>query len=263
MNSEFLYRVPEVAIAGGLLLLMGCAGVGGHMLGRTRRTTEDAMTRVQFVSLQTAILGLLSLLLGFTFAMAMSRYEYRKQMVVLESNAIGTAALRAGFLPVADEARAQALFKRYVQVRLESVMGTSQASVERRRLDEEVFRLQTSLWSLASSAAEADPRSVPLGLFLSSMNELIDIKTRRDIAVANHVPEIVVLFLLGLAIVAIGVVAYGDALAGTRRPGLTAVFAIISALVVLLIVDLDRPQQGLARVSQSSMTLLQQRLEVD
>jgi hypothetical protein len=84
-----------------------------------------------------------------------------------------------------------------------------------------------------------------------------DKRIRSDIAVANHVPEIVILFLLGLSIITIGVVGYGDGLAGTRRPGLTAVFAVIAALVVLLIIDLDHPQKGLTRSSQESMSRLQ------
>jgi hypothetical protein len=159
-----------------------------------------------------------------------------------------------------DEASARAFLMRYVTVRLDSVMNTTQGSTQRQDLDDEVTGLQRHLWALASAAARADTDSVPAGLFVSAINDVIDLKTRRDIAVANHVPEIVVLFLLGLAVVAIGVVGYGDGLAGTHRPILTAVFALASALVVLLIVDLDRPQQGLARVSQSSMTALQRRL---
>lgn len=94
MTTEFLYQQSEVIIA---IALLGCMVLGGELgyrLSHRGRQTRNELTRTQIISTQAAILGLLSLLLGFTFAMALSRFEYRKQMVVQESNAIGTASLR-------------------------------------------------------------------------------------------------------------------------------------------------------------------------
>jgi len=111
---------------------------------------------------------------------------------------------------------------------------------------------------LANEAAEAEPRSIPLGLFTHAMNDLIDIKTTRDIAVANHVPESVLLFLMGLAVLTAIVLGYGNGLAGRRIISLTAAYCVIVVLVIVLIIDLDHPQQGLARTSQQSMIQLQE-----
>lgn len=93
------------------------------------------------------------------------------------------------------------------------------------------------------------------------MNEVIDIKSKRDIAVANHVPESVLLLLLGFAVLAAGVLGYGNGLAGARIMSLTAAYCVIVVLVIVLIIDLDHPQQGLARVSQASMTQLEEILD--
>jgi hypothetical protein len=114
------------------------------------------------------------------------------------------------------------------------------------------------LWRIANEAAETDTRSIPLGLFTNAMNEVIDIKTKRDIAVANHVPESVLLFLLAFAVLAAVVLGYGNGLAGRRIISLTAAYCVIVVLVIVLIIDLYHPQRGLALTSQQSMLQLQE-----
>jgi len=258
MATEFLYQQSAVLVAIALLGVMVLGAELGYRLGRKGRRTHDEPTRTQITSIQAATLGLLALLLGFTFAMALSRFEYRKQMVVQESNAIGTAALRSQFLPTSRDDEINELFRRYVEIRLESVLHTVQGSSAREQLDLEVRHIQHQLWRIANEAAETDPRSISLGLFTHAVNELIDIKTKRDIAVANHVPESVLLFLLAFAVLAAVVLGYGNGLAGGRVMSLTAAYCAIVVLVIVLITDLDHPQQGLARTSQQSMIQLQE-----
>jgi len=261
MTTELLYHQPVALIAIALLVCMVIAGELGYKLGRRGRQAHNEPTRIQIMNIQAATVGLLALLLGFTFAMALSRFEYRKQMVVKESNAIGTAALRSQFLPTSRDDEVHQLFRRYVEIRLESVLRTEQRSSEREQLDAEIGRIQRRLWDLANEAAEAEPQSIPLGLFTHAMNELIDIKATRDIAVANHVPESVLLFLMGLAVLAAMVLGYGNGLAGGRIISLTAAYCVIVVLVIVLIIDLDHPQQGLARTSQQGMMQLQEILD--
>ena len=261
MSTELLYQRPEVLIAVGLLLVFALSGSIGRRIGLRMRKGDTEVNRAQVLSITAAILALLSLLLGFTFAMALSRFEYRKQMVVQESNAIGAAALRARFLPVSRHAELDSLFRRYVEIRLGSVLHTDQSSMARGRLDAEAREIHRRLWAVAADAAGMDPQSVPLSLFAQSINELIDMKAKRDVGVANHVPESALIFLLGLAVLAAGFLGYGDGLTGSRSPTPTAAFSLIVALVILLIIDIDRPQRGLARVSQGSMIELQDILE--
>lgn len=260
MVPEILYPQSGVLI---VAVLMGAIALGtelGYRLGQRGSGEQNDLSRAQIRSVQTAILGLLSLLLGFTFSMAMSRFEVRKQMVVQEVNAIGTAALRSHFLPAGTDEEVNGLFRRYVEVRLESVRTTQQGSEERAGFDHESGRIQQQLWRLANEAAEADPRSVPLGLFVHAVNELIDSKTRRDVAVANHVPESVLVFLLTFAVVVSVILGYGNGLAGRRIRLLTAAHSVIVVCVVAVIIDLDRPQQGFARISQQSMIRLEEDL---
>jgi len=261
LPTEILYQQSEMLIAFALLALLALTGELGYRLGCRGYQTHNELSRAQIRSIQAAILGLLSLLLGFTFAMALSRFEYRKQLVVEESNAIGTAALRSQFLPTSDDAEVGELFRRYVENRLDSVLRTTPSSSARQQLDAEATRIHGRLWGIANDAAQADPRSVPLGLLAHAVNEVIDIKATRDIAVANHVPESVLLMMMGFAVLAVGVLAYGNGLAGARSLTPTAAYAVIVVLVILLIIDLDHPQRGLARVSQASMIQLQELLD--
>ena len=259
--TEILYERSEALIAVVLVGSLALAGELGYRLGRRRRHAPAPREEAQFTSIEGALLALLSLLLGFSFAMALSRFEYRKQMVVQESNAIGTAVLRARFLPQPHRDEVQAMFHRYVDIRLEAVLRTGAASPARHQLDAEARRLHQQLWRAASTAAAEDPASVPLGLMAQAVNDLIDAKAQRDVAVANHVPESVLLLMIGFAIVAAGVLGYGNGLANTRVRMPTTAYAVIVVLVILMIIDLDRPQRGLARVSQESMRQLQTLLD--
>lgn len=258
MTNEFLYQQPVALIALALLGAMVLGAEAGYRVGRRGRAAHNELTRTQIISIQGSTMGLLALLLGFTFSMALSRFEYRKQMVVQESNAIGTAALRSQFLPTARDEEVNTLFCRYVEIRLESVLGTCQDSPERKRLDIEDRQIQFRLWRIANEAAETDPQSIPLGLFTDAVNEIIDVKMRRDIAIANHVPESVLVFLLAFSVLVAAVLGYGNGLAGARMTSLTVAYCVIVILVVVLIIDLDHPQQGFARTSQQSMIDLQE-----
>ena len=261
MYSEFLYDDSELLIALVLLGSLLLAGEGGYRLGLRSRTSIPEVARPQLGGIQSALAGLFALLLGFTFAMALSRFEERRQTVVREANAIGTAALRAGLLPGDQRAEMTRLFRRYVGVRLAAAHGPNLATTELARLDAEAGRLQEQLWQRSAAAAEADPRSVPAGLLLAAMNELIDVKGERDAALANHVPETVLLLLFGFAVLTSGVFGYGNGLAGARSFGMGTILAVLISLVILVIVDLDRPRRGLIQVNQESMVGLQKSLD--
>ena len=260
MTTEFLYEKSEVLIALAFFVFLALACELGYWLGHSRRITLTESDQTQFTNIQATILGLLALLLGFTFSMALSRFENRKQMVVQEANAIGTAALRSQFLPATYQIEVEEIFNRYVEIRLDSVLNTAQSSPERQQLDAETVQLQVRLWEIASTALLAEPQSLALSLFTQSLNALIDIKSQRDVAVANHVPESVLVELLVFSILAMAVVGYGNGLAGKRNLIPMVVYSVIIVLVILIIIDLDRPQQGLARISQESMIQVQSML---
>jgi len=251
-----IYGRSELLIGLALLVLLVLSGEVGYRAGRrSGRAATDAV-RQQIATIQTALLALFALLLAFTFSMALARFDQRRQLVVREANAIGTAALRARLLPAPQDAEAAALFRRYVDIRLESARGANLSTAHHQELDDEAGRVQERLWSVAAAAA-SDPRSVPAGLFVQAMNDLIDVKEERDAALTNHVPESVLALIFASAVLALGVVGYGNGYAGGRSLGATALLCVLTTLVILIVVDLDRPRRGLIRVSQESMARLQ------
>src|SRR4051812_49649249 len=132
------------------VVLVGIAE-GGYRLGLRLFAAKDEARRSQIGGVQGAILGLLGLLLGFTFSMAVSRYEARRELVLKEANTIGTTWLRAGLLPEAHREPVKELLRRFVDVRLETQKGRYDAA----KLAEGLRRggeIERELWEHAEAA---------------------------------------------------------------------------------------------------------------
>jgi hypothetical protein len=228
----------------------------GFHLGRQAAPKTSDHARSQVGTIQGALLGLLALLLGFTFAMAMSRFDQRKLMVLDEANAIGTTYLRAQLLPEPQRREISDLLRGYVKVRLDFYeAGTDDTKLG--AINQATAKLQNQLWAGATAVGEKDPRAITYGLFIQSLNEVIDLHNKRLTAVENHVPEIILLLLYFVAVVATGLIGYGCGLGEVRNFFVTVVAAVLIAAVIFVIIDLDRPRRGLIRVSQARMLELQ------
>jgi hypothetical protein len=260
VSKELFYDVNLwvllVVSIGGFLL----ATEAGFLLGRRSQSSTDDHSQSQIYTIQGAALGLLALLLGFTFAMAMSRYDMRKQMILDESNAIGTTFLRAQLLPEPTRQAVSNLLRRYVEVRLEFYdAGHDQKKLS--QVKNKTERLQNQLWAYGVAVGEKDARSVTTGLFLQSLNETIDLQAKRLTALENHVPEITLVLLYFVALMATGLIGYGCGLSGLRNFFVTVISSILIAAVIMVIIDLDRPRRGLIRVSQQRMIDLRDSLK--
>src|SRR4030065_552887 len=118
--------------------------------------------------------------------------------------------------------------------------------------------MQTQLWSHAVRAAELDKGVVPSGLFIQSLNELIDTSGTRSAALNRHVPEIVLFLMFATIVLTTATLGYASGIAGHRVTLAAFVPVMLTALVAYLITDLDRPRRGVTQVSQESMLSLQQ-----
>ncbi|MCX5889509.1 MAG: hypothetical protein NTY36_08660 [Deltaproteobacteria bacterium] len=259
MAEEFLYQLDLWLILAASIGLFLLGDEIGFRIGRRKRPDIDEDARSQVITVQGAMLGLLALLLGFTFSMAMSRFEVRKQQILEESNAIGTTYLRAQLMPEPQRKEVSALLRRYVEARLKFY----QAGMDRERFQEargQTERLQLQLWSQAAAWGDKEPRAIPAGLFLQSLNETIDLHSKGITALENHVPEIILVLLYFVALAATGLIGYGAGLAGRRNFVVTMVASILIAAVILVIIDLDRPHQGLIKVGLGRMVELRSSL---
>lgn len=203
-------------------------------------------------TLESAMLALLALMIGFTFAMALTRFEGRRAGLLHEANAIGTTALRARLLPEPERTATLKLLRDYVQTRLD-VIGENLSEAEVRALLQRSNTVQAALWQQAQAMAAKDRGMVPTGQFIQSLNEMIDIQSERAEAYRTRLPTVVVMALFGIAAVAGGFSGYSAGLGGLRTRPPIYVTGVLIAAVIGLILDLDRPQEGFIRVGQQPM----------
>jgi hypothetical protein len=229
---------------------------GGFRLGRYRRRRSEQEDRPPVGEMVAATLALLAFLLAFTFGLAASRFEVRRGLVIEEANAIGTTSLRAGLLPEPHRSDVRSLLREYVDVRLEAVQpGKLSRSIGRSE------ELHARLWAQAVAVGEKNSGSIVVGLFVASLNDVIDLHAKRlALGVRNRIPGTIWTALSFVAIIGTSVMGYHAGLAGSGRSLALLALVLAFSAVVTLIADLDRPQEGLLRVSQQTMIDLQKTL---
>jgi hypothetical protein len=193
-------------------------------------------------------------MLAFTFGISWDRLNDRKTLVRDEANAIGTAWLRADFLPEQDRAEAKGLLREYVAHRLDAAQAHDLNQVQRGV--SESSRIQHQLWDTAVKNARKDMNSDVAALYIESLNELINVHTLR-VAVALHaqIPGIIWLVLYALVILGMMATGYQTAITGSaRRSRAVSPLALSFSLVVALIAVLDRPESDFIRVPQEPLT---------
>ena len=259
--QDILYSYNSALIAVTLFILIVLANEGGYRYARRTTPQADEGVTSQTNAIQAGMLGLLALLLGFSFNMALQRFDIRSTAVLEESNAIGTAYLRAELLPELQSTKATALISEYVSVRVEGGKAEMTDHDRRQENSEKTAILQAQLWRIALEAADTDPRPVTTGLFLQSINDVIDAYGIRQAVLQKHVPEVVLFLLIGIFVISGSVQGYASGLVGDRPWLATVSLAGLIVLVIFIVIDLDRPRRGLIEVDQSSMVDLSQQLK--
>lgn len=252
-QQELLYGYSSIAIVIVLFLTMILFNEGGFRIGRFVQVRTDNEVKALTGSIQGSVLGLLALLLGFTFSMSMQRFDNRTMALIDEANAIGTAVLRIELLPDEYQVDATALFEEYIEQRV--AIGTIDLTMhdERSAYNKKIIGLQNKLWSLAIAATNDDPRPVTTGAFVKSLNDVIDSQGKRNALLQMHVPEVVLILLFIVFISSGGFMGYSAGLSGKRVFAPIILVSLLITLIVFIIIDLDRPKRGLIQVNQSVM----------
>jgi hypothetical protein len=240
------------------LILLAAAEIGFFFATRHRRATPERRAS-EVGGLQAAFLGLLALLLGFTFSMALGRFDSRRNLVLQEANAIGTTYLRASFLPASDQAAVEKMLRRYIDLRL-PLYDANTSPIRLASLEAQCAQLQHQLWSHAVTASRQSPTPLAMA-FVSALNELIDLDASRVHALQSHVPGAAWLLLLVVSVVGCYISGYAAGLAGTRSAFSTVLLPVLIAVVITLISDLDAPRRGIIGVSKQPLLDLCQSLQ--
>lgn len=240
-----------------VLASMLAALAAGHLARRLpalRLKPDEEKSQESF--LLGGIIGVLGLLMAFSFGMAVNRFEERRLLVVQEANAIGTSYLRTQLLDEPHRSRISRLLVDYTDNRV--ALASAQASDRDRRLDTN-DRLLADLWAAATAAREsAASRSISVPLY-NSYNELIDLDLERKVARQARVPAPILMLLFGYLVIVAGVIGY---VLEERRAHVGALtFLLLLSLYAGVIADLNRPASGNIRESQAPMLLLQASLK--
>ena len=219
-----------------------------HLVGRRSEIEQ----KWPLNEIEAAMLSLLAFMLAFTFGLAASRFDTRKALVMDEANALGTTYLRAGILPEPDRTEIRHLLRAYLDVRVHTVQSAKVAEAIA-----ESGVLQDRLWSEAAAVGEKNPGSIVVGLFITSLNDVIDLHTKRLTQDRNRIPGSIWAALYVVSILGMAEVGYHAGLNTTRRTLSIIPLAIAVSAVMLLIADLDRSHEGFLDVSPQPLIDLQ------
>lgn len=221
----------------------------GYRVGRWRHVRVRREKEAPVAAMSASVLGLLAFMLAFAFGMASSRFDDRRLAVLEEANAIGTTYLRAQLLPEPYKAEIEQRLIRYTELRAKELNPENIESVIK-----ESLAIQNEIWKRAVAVAQTDTSSITTGLFIESLNESIDLHSKRVfVGLYSRLPVAIwgALFLLfGLGVVSLG---YHAGIVGTQRSLEMLILALAFAIVLYLIFDLDRSHEGLLQVSQRAM----------
>ena len=253
MDPIFTASVLAIGLFLGILLLLEI----GRRVGLRRLAQDSEGARTGLAVVEGAVFGLMGLLLAFTFSGAASRFDARRQLVVEEANAIGTAYLRLDLLPESTRSALRESFRRYVDARLEVYRKLPDVVAAKQELAH-ATALQGHIWSQAIAACQEASQPATM-LLLPALNAMIDITTTRTMAAQIHQPT-VVFALLSVLVLSSALLA-GYTMAGHRPRSWTHLlaFAAIMAVTVYVILDLEYPRLGLIRVDAVDQVLVELR----
>lgn len=223
----------------------------GYRVGKAIRGEPGLARHPVEASVTTAILGLMAFMLGFSFASASSRYAKRNELSLSDANTAGTLYLRTDFLPADNIEPARALIREYVKIRLNAGREKDIALIK--KVLKRSTEIQNELWKIGVGAHQQSP-NVSLNLFITALNDLIDVDTERQmVTFVNRFPPALWATLAFLCVLATTMLGLSAGLHG-RRSRLASTALIISfSVVIVLIVDLDRPMRTLFNKSETVM----------
>jgi hypothetical protein len=237
------------------LFVLTCSAWTGVWLAQGRRAVKDE-ERDDFGVVQSATLTLLGLIVGFTFSMALGRYDQRKNYEEEEANAIGTEFLRADFLPNADATKVRTLLLDYLDQRI--LFYDTRDAQQLSSINTQTVKLQSELWSTVQAPALAQPTPL-LALVVSGMNDVLNSQGYTQAAWWNRIPAPAWSLMALIAISSMALIGYG---ARSAKAGARFILALplVISIAFFLIADIDSPRGGLIRLRPQNLLSLAETL---
>jgi hypothetical protein len=241
---------PLLVFALSFFVLWLSTRIGASFLRSKRNPEKDI--REDFATILATTLTLNALIIGFTFSMAIGRYDQRKNYEAAEANAIGTEYVRADLLPPADAARVRSLLRSYLDQRVS--FYTTRDDTQGRQIQARTAQLQTELWGAVLSAAPAQPTPI-VALAIAGMNDVLNSQGYTQAAWWNRIPAAAWILMAAIAVTCNLLLGYGAQ--NVKAEGiLLMVPAYVVSISFFLIADIDSPRGGVIRVNPQNLTSL-------
>ena len=256
VEADAFYLIDHRLIGLVMVALLLAACEIGYRVGLARQGVPDSL-RTLMSGIGGAMLGLLGLLLGFALSMAISRWDARHDVIIEEANAIGTLWLRAGLLgePLRGELR-EALHA-YTEARI-ALGGSRDRPDALRTARSESEDIHVVIWSVVERANMPSTTNATLASLISAANEVIDLHELRLASLQNHLPSALFYLLLTLAAASVAFLAWSFGAASQRGRAPMILLSLLIGAVLLLIMDVNRPQRGRIEVGVASLERMEE-----
>ena len=262
MNSSWLYRQDSIWIVLALLLGTAMAGDVGCRLGRRWHPQTDEARIGHIRAILGSVLGLLALLLSFTFAMSVDRYNARSQLVVKDANVLGGLYLQSDLLPDAPRKAFKQFLRQYVDQRAQIALlhhdASDQATAQAMVQSEKIHR---QMWNVVKTGADSQSRRTDD--MLKGLVDAMSIYRERIFSWESRVPDPIIWLLMFGALIAMSAIGFFGGLGDHRGLPARIVVTLLLCGTIYVVLDLDRPHQGLVPISQSPMLHLKRILDDD
>ncbi len=247
-----------VALSIGVLAgTLACLEVG-YRVGRRSAEKAPGLAHEGIGAIEAAVFALLGLLLAFSFAGGTSRLDARRQLIVTEANAIGTAYLRLDLLPGNDQPELRRLFRKYLDTRLRAYDKLPDLDAAEQELAS-AAHMQRDIWSRALNASRGDPSQNVARLLLPAINEMIDVTTSRTIALHSHLPALIFALLMSMVLLSGLLAGYAMARRKSRSWLHMLLYAAVTASTIYVVLDLEYPRFGSIRLHEADKALIRLR----
>jgi hypothetical protein len=250
-----LTHYPVLVFALGFFTLWLSLWLGRFMRQRWRKFDKEVTEELNIIV--PASLTLLGLIIAFSFSMAASRYDMRKNHEEAEANAIGTEYVRLDLLPVAEAQKVRVLLRRYLDQRI--AFYVTHGDEQRRQLLARTIALQAELWSATLAPVQAQPTPVT-ALVLSGMNDVLNSQGYAQAGFWNRIPTAAWALMTAMAIGCSVLVGYGSRSA-TVRSSLLPVLPLLISIAFMFIADIDAPRHGIIVVRPENLISLANSLD--
>jgi hypothetical protein len=256
MSQQPLDDIPLLVLVPAFIVITLAFYEIGYQIGRWRERRAAGEVSGPTGMIVGSILALMAFLLAIAMGMAADRFDARRALVLQEANSIGTTLLRAGYLPEPHSAQLEALLREYVPLRIVDDQDELQTQIRRS------VEIHDEMWTITEELARESGDRPVVAIFIESLNETIDLHESRITAgLYARVPPTVIWLLVVGVVFGVGMVGYNAGLTGRRSMLSAVVLAVALSAVLALVVDLDRPSDGLIRTSQQPLIDLRDSLE--